>query len=58
MALEINEIGIHIQVSERGNRPDADAAGQSQNGAPQDRDEIVAECVRRVLQALKSHRER
>jgi hypothetical protein len=59
MPLEINEIGIRLQVSDpRGDaetgRPPEDAAGPSRL----DRDEIVAECMRRVLRLLAEARER
>lgn len=63
MALEINEIGIHFRV------PDADrpapgarqrkAAAPSRGGcADPDREQIVDDCVRRVLQLLAARRER
>jgi Family of unknown function (DUF5908) len=65
MALEINEIGIHFRV------PDAErsAAGASAarrgsaggRGGPcdePDREQIVEDCVRRVLLALRALAER
>lgn len=62
MALEVNEIGIRLQVRDR------DEEEGEERGRPKkqeedgccgiDRDEIVQECVRRVLRMLKEARER
>ena len=55
MPLEIREIGISMRVGENAHPADA----QPQEGEPKvDRDEIVDECVRRVLQMLKTRQER
>jgi hypothetical protein len=66
MALEINEIGIHLQVQEAGEQrvpataPAGPPAPEGASGllSGLNRDEIVEECVRRVLQALKTREER
>lgn len=63
MALEVNEIGIRLQVRDREDdddktrRKDRDEPGgcECEGG---DRDGIVEECVRRVLRILKETRER
>jgi len=63
MALEIREIAIRMRVGEGdgcgdggpGDEPGGDEPG-GDGGA--DREKIVEECVRRVLQALKATRER
>jgi hypothetical protein len=55
MPIEINEIAIQLKVR------DADAApGPSLSEAPRepDREAIVADCVARVLRALKARQER
>jgi Family of unknown function (DUF5908) len=61
MALEVNEIGIRMQVR-NGEEEDAEEKRSSEREEAGcgclDRDEIVEECVRRVLQALKEARER
>jgi Family of unknown function (DUF5908) len=59
MSLEINEIGIRIRVnegSENGTVQRQAIPGQSCGDI--DRDEIVEDCVRRVLQILKSLEDR
>jgi hypothetical protein len=59
MALEVNEIGIQMRVS-GGEEEDGgckDAAPATSAGSL-DREEIVGDCVRRVLQALRNQRER
>lgn len=58
MAIEISEIGILMRV-----RDDAAAPPDGRGTAPAamrdiDREAIVAECVRRVLHALKTRQER
>jgi hypothetical protein len=61
MALEVNEIGIRMRVrgeeEEEAGEKVARKVEDSGCGC-QDRDEIVEECTRRVLQILKSARER
>ncbi len=57
MPLEINEIAIAMRVSS-GSRD----YGEERNAAPggpveDDREELIQECVRRVLQALKAQSE-
>ncbi len=61
MAFEINEIGIHMQVgSGNGSGGDSGATAQSyqQFGEESARNDLVEECVRRVLRILKSEQER
>lgn len=65
MALEVNEIGIRMRVSEDGDDDDGGGRGKraiEQEGdggyCGKDRGEIVDDCVRRVLQVLKTMRER
>ena len=57
MPLEINEIDIAVRVTDedaRGDRPPVD----TEPSAPRiDREKLIEECVRRVLQALKSRDE-
>ena len=59
MALEISEIGIRMRV-----RDDEEESGERRERAAEpecgdvDREEIVADCVRRVLQLLRTAEER
>lgn len=55
MPLEIREIGISMRVGEQA--LPATAAPQHKDSKV-NRDEIVDECVRRVLQMLKTRQER
>jgi hypothetical protein len=60
MALEINEIGIHFRVPDQ-DRPTAQRAPQARPAgtcSDPDREQVVDDCVRRVLQLLKAQRER
>jgi hypothetical protein len=59
MPLEINEIGIHMRVSESARVAD-DRQPQSvgSDGREINQEELLEECVRRVLQALRSMKER
>lgn len=57
VALEINEIGIRLQVRDGGTDP-ARPQEQAAVSSDLDREEIVGDCVRRVLKALKSMEER
>lgn len=56
MTLEINEIGIRMQVrgAEGGDQPVLQAEGPGLL----DREQVISDCVRRVLQALKALEER
>ncbi len=64
MAFEINEIGIHMQVGAGcGNNGNGGASGATQQSYQQfeeegARNDLVEECVRRVLRILKSEQER
>ena len=56
MPLEINEIDIAMRVADDDSRHGSLPAGTTP--APRiDREELIEECVRRVLQALKSRDE-
>jgi hypothetical protein len=57
MALEINEIGIRVQVYDDAGRP-AQRLSESSGSANLDREQLIEECVRKVLQALKALGER
>lgn len=63
MALEINEIGIHFRVPDA-ERPGAEVAQMRDAGASggtcsePEREQIVDDCVRRVLQLLAARAER
>jgi hypothetical protein len=59
MALEINEIAIQMQVGDSGFEP-VEGQSKSEDGSDGeiDYERVVAECVRRVLQAMKSMKER
>jgi hypothetical protein len=63
MALEINEIGIHFRVPDA-ERPcldlarRADADSTEGSGGEPEREQIVDDCVRRVLQLLAARAER
>ena len=57
MTLEINEIGIRLQVHDGGIDPAQPQPDQS-GGINLDREELIGDCVRRVLKALKSMEER
>jgi hypothetical protein len=66
MALEVNEIGIRLrvrgepgdEVGEEGEEREGKERGGADPCCDLDRDEIVDDCVRRVMQMLKSLRER
>jgi len=55
MPLEINEIGIRMRVGEDDRPPDERPQRVPQGDCHDvDREELVEDCVRRVLQILKS----
>jgi hypothetical protein len=56
MPLEINEIAIAMRVSAGGRDQDGQRAAPGER-AEEDREELIQECVRRVLQALKARSE-
>lgn len=56
MALEINEIGIRMRV--RGDEEEPQPRKSEPGGCGQDREQVVEDCVRRVLQILKNLEER
>jgi hypothetical protein len=63
MALEINEIGIRMRVHDGAAAPASDGSAAPEesgggDGGADRRDDIVNECVRRVLHALKAAQER
>lgn len=63
MAFEINEIGIHMQIGENGasrNGVSGAAAQGCEEGQTEDsaQNDLVEQCVRRVLRILKSEQER
>lgn len=61
MALEINEIGIRIRVDEGGNNAPVqlkEKDGDVGSCRETSREEIVEDCVRRVLQILRSREDR
>lgn len=58
MALEINEIGIRMQVRDAVSEPDRPEEQQRSGSAKLNHEQIVGECVRLVLQALKAIGER
>jgi hypothetical protein len=64
MPLEVNEIGIRLQVRDREDGEDQSEENRRPNHEEKDgccgidRDEIVEECMRRVLRMLKEARER
>jgi hypothetical protein len=59
MALEVHEIGIRFSVE---GEPEQEGAPAAQDGAARltarERESLVEECVRAVLEALKRGRER
>jgi hypothetical protein len=57
MSLEINEIGIRLQVHDGGTDLPA-RQEEPVDFAGIDREELVGDCVRRVLKALKSMEDR
>ena len=57
MPLEINEIAIAMRVSAGGGDHDEGRGSASGGRAEEDREELIQECVRRVLQALKARSE-
>jgi uncharacterized protein DUF5908 len=57
MPLEISEIGIYVRVAGEEAAPDAAEPAAAAEPAP-DREQVVQECVRRVLQALRLAQER
>lgn len=60
MAFEINEIGIHMQIGENGAVKNG-ASGAVPQGCQTEysaQNDLVEECVRRVLRILKSGQER
>jgi uncharacterized protein DUF5908 len=56
MPLEIREIGISMRVGTQ--TPPAEAQPEQDRRPGLDREAIVDECVRRVLQMLKTRQER
>jgi hypothetical protein len=59
MALEINEIGIRMRVTEGSGEPEERQPKANGIDEPQlNQEALVEECVRRVLQALRSMKER
>jgi hypothetical protein len=59
MPLEVNEIGITMRVTgDRGDGGHQDPFEDGQEDADEKREQLIEECVRRVLQALKTERER
>jgi hypothetical protein len=56
MPLEVNEIGIVMRVND-GHRPDGEVRGQVRP-SEKEREELINECVRRVLEALAMEQER
>jgi hypothetical protein len=56
MPLEINEIGISMRVTS--DREDTGGRRNAHEDADEAREELIEECIRRVLQALKIERER
>jgi len=59
MALEINEIAIQMQVGESAVEPEENQPEDMESGdGALDYDLIVEECVRRVLQTIKTMKER
>lgn len=59
MALEISEIGISMRVRAGSDEPTTSAPQGERGGcSEQNREEIVADCVSRVLQFLRTREER
>lgn len=62
MPLEINEIGIAMRVSSGGEPPADRDEGPDTCGdvtlSEEQREALIDECVRRVLEALRTRRER
>ncbi len=60
MALEINEIGIRVRVADGldDDRREAEKSAAPGDCRDVDREEIVADCVRRVLRILQTRGER
>jgi hypothetical protein len=57
MPVEISEIGIRMRVDDdKGTERGSDRPGETKPEA--ERESMIDECVRRVLQALKARRER
>ncbi len=57
MPLEINEIDIAMRVTDGDGWRDSPGEGASAPAAEMDREDLIQECVRRVLQALKAQGE-
>jgi hypothetical protein len=57
MPLEINELDIAMRVTEDDAWPHNHGQGTSGPAAEMDREELIQECVRRVLQVLKAQGE-
>jgi len=57
MPLEINEIDIAMRVTGDGGRQGGDGDGADTRAEEGAREELIEECVRRVLQAMKDQRE-
>lgn len=61
MALEINEIGIHFRVPDADRQAQAPAQLRAESTgtcSEPEREQIVDDCVRRVLQLLAARAER
>jgi hypothetical protein len=57
MPLEINEIDIAMRVTDDEHRHGSPPASAAAPASRIDHEELIEECVRRVLQALKSRDE-
>jgi len=57
MPLEINEIDIAVRVTDEDARRDRPQAGPEPSAPRIDRENLIEECVRRVLQALRTRDE-
>ena len=57
MPLEINEIDIAVRVTDEDARRDRPPVDTEPSAPRIDREKLIEECVRRVLQALKSRDE-
>lgn len=58
MALEISEVGIRLRVGDAVGEGQLPPTEQAFDGSDSAREELVEDCVRRVLRVLKDRRER
>jgi hypothetical protein len=58
MPVQVNEIIFRASVGEGGNNSTSAPAVPKKDGAPDDKDAIIAECVEQVLEIIRKENKR